>query len=188
MNHLQNNWVCWLSIIEFTNNNAVNKFIKMTLFYLNKDFSLCIFFSPNTTKTATVQKKLQICFVTEIAKIINRILLVTHDNLTKAQSNIIRQANCQHYRKNFVIENEIMINIWNFINDWFTKALNDKKCEPFRILKQFHFSYKFNVFSEWYITDIFYVNNLIKAVDSKQSSLTEQRNPLPESAVINNKN
>ena len=83
MNHLQNNWVCWLSIIKFTDNNTVNKSIKMISFYLNKDFSLCMSFSSDITKTATVQKKLQICSVTEIAKIINRILLVAYDNLTK---------------------------------------------------------------------------------------------------------
>ena len=58
VNHLQNNWVCWLPVVEFTNNNAVNKSIKMTLFYLNKGFSLCMSFSPDTTKAVTVQEKL----------------------------------------------------------------------------------------------------------------------------------
>ena len=72
-------------IIEFTDNNAVNKFIKMTLFYFNKDFSLHMFFSPDITKTATIQKKFQIHSTTEIAKIINKILLIIcdcHDVIT----------------------------------------------------------------------------------------------------------
>ena len=83
VNHLQNNWVCWLLIIKFTDNNAVNKFIKMTSFYFNKDFSSCMSFNSNITKTVTVQEKLQIHSVTEIARIMNRILLVAYDNLTK---------------------------------------------------------------------------------------------------------
>ena len=58
VNHLQDNWVCWLSIIEFADNNAVNKSIKITPFYLNRDFSPCMFFSPDTTNIATAQKKL----------------------------------------------------------------------------------------------------------------------------------
>ena len=58
INHLQDDWIHWLSIVKFTDNNTVNKFIKMTSFYFNKDFSLCMFFSLNTTKTVTVQKKL----------------------------------------------------------------------------------------------------------------------------------
>ena len=74
-------------------------------------------FSSDTTKTATTQKKLQICSVTEIVKIMNRILSITHDNLTKAQDDIIKQANYQHYMKNFAIENEIMINTQNFISN-----------------------------------------------------------------------
>ena len=84
VNHLQNNWVCWLLIIEFTDNNTVNKFIEMTSFYFNKGFNLYMSFSSDITKAATAQKKLQICSVIEIAKIMNRILSVIHDNLIKA--------------------------------------------------------------------------------------------------------
>ena len=148
VNYLQNNWVHWLLIIKFTDNNAVNKSIKMTSFYFNKDFSLCMFFSSDITKTATAQKKLQIHFVTEIARIINRILSITHDNLIKTQSNMIRQANHWCCLKNFVIKNEIMINIQNLVSNQLTKTLNNKKYESFRILQQFHFFYKFNISSE----------------------------------------
>ena len=68
-------------------------------------------FSPDIMKAATVQKKLQIHSAIEIAKIMNRILSVTHDNFTKTQNDIIRQANHQHCLKNFTVENEIIINI-----------------------------------------------------------------------------
>ena len=54
VNHLQNNWVHWLSVIEFADNNAVNKFIKITSFHLNKGFSPCISFNSDTTKIITV--------------------------------------------------------------------------------------------------------------------------------------
>ena len=90
MNHLQNNWVYWLSIIKFADNNAVNKSIEIILFYFNKGFSLCISFSPDIMKAAIVQEKLQVCSATEIAKIMNRILSVVCDNLTRAQGDMIR--------------------------------------------------------------------------------------------------
>ena len=118
----------------------------------------------------------------------NRILLVAYDNLTKAQNNIIKQANCWYHVKNFAVKNEVIINIWNLVSDQSIRTLNDKKCEFFKILQQFHSFYKFNIFSEWYIIDIFYVNDFIRVTDSKQSLFTEQRNPSPEPAVINNKN
>ena len=117
VNHLQNNWVCWLSIIKFTDNNVVNKSIKITSFYLNKDFNPCMSFSPDIIKTATVQEKLQICSATEIIKTIDRILSVAHNNFTKAQSDIVRQVNCQHHMKNFAVENEIMINTQNLVSN-----------------------------------------------------------------------
>ena len=101
---------------------------------------------------------------------------------------MIRQANYWYHIKNFVIKNEVIINIWNFVNDWFIKALNDKKCEPFKILQQFHFFYKFNILSEWYTIDIFYINDLTRAADSKWLPFTEQRNPPLKSAVINDEN
>ena len=83
----------------------------MTSFYFNKGFSPHMSFNPDITRAGTAQEKLQIHSVTEIARIMNRILSVTQDNLTKAQSDIIRQANYQHHIKDFVIENEVMVNI-----------------------------------------------------------------------------
>ena len=188
MNYLQDNWVCWLSIIKFANNNAVNKSIKMTSFYLNKGFSPHMSFSSDITKIITAQKKLQICSVMKITKIMNRILSITYDNLTKAQGNIIKQANYWHHIKNFMIEDEIMINIWNLVSNQSTRTLNDKKCELFKILQQFHFFYNLDISSEWYAIDIFYASDFTKTTDLKQSSLTGQRNPSPEPAVINDKN
>ena len=117
INHLQNNWVYWLSVIKFINNNAVNKSTKITPFYLNKDFSPHISFNPDITKATTAQKKLQIHSIIEITKIMNRILSVAHDNLIKAQSDMIKQANCQCHIENFAVENEIIINIWNFVSN-----------------------------------------------------------------------
>ena len=76
-----------------------------------------MFFNPDITKAATIQKKLQICSVTEIARIMNRILLVIHDNLIKAQNDMIKQANYWHHIKNFAVENEVMINTQNFVSD-----------------------------------------------------------------------
>ena len=117
VNHLQNNWVCWLSIIEFVNNNAVNKFIKITSFYLNKGFNPCISFSSDIIKAATMQKRLQINSAIKITRIINRILSVACDNLTKAQDDMIKQVNCWCCVEDFAVKNEIMINIWNFVSD-----------------------------------------------------------------------
>ena len=132
-----------------------------------------MFFNSDITKAVTIQKKLQICSAIKIIKIMNRILSVAHDNFTKAQSDIIRQVNHQHHIKNFAIENEIIVNTQNLVSDQLIKALNDKRHKSFRILQQFYSFYKFDIFSEWYITDIFYVSNLTKAADSKQSPLTE---------------
>ena len=64
-----------------------------------------------------MQEKLQICSATEIAKIINRILTVTCDNLTKAQGDMIKQVNCQHHVKDFAIEDEVMVNTQNLVSD-----------------------------------------------------------------------
>ena len=89
----------------------------MTPFYLNKGFSPHMSFNPDITKAATAQKKLQIHSVTEIAKIMNRILSVTHDNLTKAQSDMIKQANHQHHMKDFAVRDEVIINTQNFVSD-----------------------------------------------------------------------
>ena len=101
---------------------------------------------------------------------------------------MIRQTNHQHHIKNFAVEDEVMINIWNLVSNQSTRALDDKRCGPFRILQQFHSSYKLDIPPEWYTTDIFHASNLTRAANPKQLPLTEQRNPLLEPAVINNEN
>ena len=87
-----------------------------------------------------------------------------------------------------MIENKVIVNTQNLVSNQFTKILNDKRCELFRILQQFHFFYKLDISSEWYVTDIFHANNFTRATNPKQSPLTGQRNPSPEPAVISNKN
>ena len=47
----------------------------------------------------------------------NRILLIAYDNLTKAQGDMIKQANHWHHIKNSTIEDEIMVNTQNFVSD-----------------------------------------------------------------------
>lgn len=96
--------------------------------------------------------------------------------------------NCWCHIKNFAVKNKVIINTQNLVSNWSTRALNDKKCESFRILQQFHFFYKLDVSSEWYATDIFHASNLTRATDSKWPPLTEQRNSLTEPAVINDEN
>ena len=147
-----------------------------------------MFFSLDITKAVTVQEKLQICSAMKIARTMNRILLVACDNLTKAQGDMVKQANHWCHIKDFVIENEVIVNTWNLVSDQSTRVLDDKKCESFRILQQFHFFYKLDISSEWYVTDIFHVSDFTKAADLKWLPLTRQRNPLPEPAVINDKN
>ena len=74
-------------------------------------------FSPDTTKAATAQEKLQIRSATEIARIMNRILSVTCDNLTKAQGDMVKQANRRRCVEDFAIGDEVMINTWNLVSD-----------------------------------------------------------------------
>ena len=62
----------------------------MTLFYFNKGFSSHMSFNFDIIKVITVQKKLQIYSVTEITKIMNRILLIAQNNLTKTQGDMIK--------------------------------------------------------------------------------------------------
>ena len=101
---------------------------------------------------------------------------------------MIKQANCQHHIKNFAVGNKVIINTQNLVSNQSMRTLDDKRCEPFRILQQFHFFYKLDVPPEWYTIDIFHVSNFTRATNSRQPPLTGQRNPLPEPAVINNKN
>ena len=55
---MQDDWVKWLLIIKFANNNNVSTFIKVSLFYANKEFHSRISFGFDIINYVIIRKRL----------------------------------------------------------------------------------------------------------------------------------
>ena len=58
-NYMQNNWVKWIFMIEFSNNFNIFLITSMILFYFNKEFHLWMSFNSNTTDYETTCERLE---------------------------------------------------------------------------------------------------------------------------------
>ena len=55
---MQDDWIKWLLIIEFANNNNVSTFINVSFFYANKGFHSRISFGFNIIDYVIIRKRL----------------------------------------------------------------------------------------------------------------------------------
>ncbi len=58
-NYMQNNWVKWISMIEFSDNFNIFSITSMTLFYFNKEFHFQMSFNSDTTDYKTTRERLE---------------------------------------------------------------------------------------------------------------------------------
>ena len=69
-NYMQNDWIKWLFIAEFANNNNVLTFIDVSFFYANKEFNPRMSFSPDIINYVIIRKRFD---AAKAENIINRI-------------------------------------------------------------------------------------------------------------------
>ena len=89
VNYLQDDWSDWLSLAEFTGNNTKSKTTKMSPFFANKGFHLCMGFKPTEPPPSNIREVNTDTFAMQIEEI-QKIL---RDNMLIAQVNHKRHAN-----------------------------------------------------------------------------------------------
>ena len=57
---MQDDWIKWLLIVEFTNNNNVSTSINVLFFYANKEFHSRISFSSDIINYVITRKRLDV--------------------------------------------------------------------------------------------------------------------------------
>ena len=63
---MQDDWVKWIFMIEFADNNSVLVFINMSLFYINKDFHFRISFNFDIINYVIIWKRFDVAKVENI--------------------------------------------------------------------------------------------------------------------------
>ncbi len=180
--YIQNDWSKWLLMIEFVNNNILSLIIFLTLFFMNKSFHSCMSFNSDIIEYESIRERLQVDWVKNISKQMNKTLIFACEALIKTQKQMMNQANKHRKKINYKIESKMFLNERNIITARSFKKLDDKMLDSFINLDFIDSSYKLKLSKSMHVYDVFHSNLLRSVVDDL---LPDQKNEPLKSIVIN---
>jgi hypothetical protein len=182
VNHQQNDWVDWLSMIEYVSNVFISITTQIFSFLINYDFESRMSFDHTSLKKNTNKERVQKIKERKIVFIMKKIWKFVKAHMKKNQQNQITHVN-KHRTIVFEyqIKNQIWLSIKNIQIDRLSKKLNHKMLESFKILKKKKNSYKLDLSNEMNIHSVFHISLLRK---NFQNLLLEQFISSSSSLVI----
>jgi len=170
-------------MIEFVDNNILSSVIFLILFFMNKNFHSCMSFDSDIIEYESTCERLQIAQVKDIFNHMNKTLIFAREALIKTREQMMNQTNKHRKKINYEIESKMFLNKRNIITARFFKKLNDKMLDFFQIINLVSSFYKLKLLKTMHIHDVFHSELLRFVVND---SLSDQKNELSRSIVINN--
>ncbi len=183
--YMQNDWVKWLLMIEFVDNNVLSSIIFLILFFMNKSFHSHMSFDPDIIEYESIRERLQIVRVEDIFDHMNKTLIFAREALTKTRERMVKQANKHRKKINYEIESKMFLNERNIVTARLFKKLDDKMLDSFKVTDSVDFFYKLKLSDTMRIHDVFH-SELLRSVDD--DSLPGQKNEFSRSIVVNDEN
>jgi len=170
-------------MIEFVDNNVLSSAIFLIFFFMNKSFHPRMSFDLDIIEYESTRERLQIARVEDIFDHMNKTLIFAREALIKTREQMMNQANKHRKKINYKIESKMFLNERNIVTARLFKKLNDKMLDSFQITNSVDSFYKLKLSETMCIHDVFHSELLRSAVDD---SLSDQKNELSRSIVINN--
>jgi len=142
-------------------------------------------FDPDIIEYESTRERLQIDRIKNISEQMNKTLIFAREALIKTRKRMMKQANKHRKKINYKIESKMFLNERNIITARLFKKLNDKMLDSFKITDSVDFFYKVKLSETMRIHDVFHSELLRSVVDN---SLSDQKNELSRSIVINDEN
>jgi len=139
-------------------------------------------FDPDIIEYESTRERLQIDRVKNISEQMNKTLIFAREALIKTREQMMNQANKHRKTINYEIESKMFLNERNIVIARFFKKLDDKMLDSFKITNSVDFFYKLKLSDTMRINNVFHSELLRSVVDD---SLSDQKNELSESIVIN---
>ena len=80
---MQDDWIKWLFITEFADNNNVSAFIDVLFFYINKGFHPRISFNSNIIDYVITRKRLDVTKTKDIIDRIQNVFIYIREKMNK---------------------------------------------------------------------------------------------------------
>ncbi len=129
VNHLQDDWVKWLSLVAFAHNNHVHSTTSKSPFEVNYGYNANIL--PGTKPQAPFRTPASTTFVSNIQKI--------HEETKQALEKAANQMKAQYNKKKwpaveYQVGDKVWLNTTNLSLPWPKKKLANKRTGPFLIV------------------------------------------------------
>ncbi len=124
---MQNDWIKWISMIEFSNNFNIFLITSMTFFYFNKEFHSRISFNSDTTNYETTYERLEARKADNIVIQMKELLSFNHQQLKKTKLIIKVQINKHRWDITYEVDNWIWLSFRNVKITRLCKDLKDKQ-------------------------------------------------------------
>ncbi len=145
-NYMQNDWIKWLSMIEFNENFNIFSIISMTSFYFNKNFHSRMSFNSDTTDYKITYKRLRARKVDDIIIQMKELLIFNHQQLKKTKQIIKTQINKHRWNVIYEVDDWIWLFFRNIKTTTSCKNLKDKQ------LKLYQITVKVEIFYHLYLS------------------------------------
>ena len=166
-NYMQDDWLNWLPMAEFADNNAVSAATGLSPFFANKGFHPRMNFGPDTN-TATYQStraRLQAAKADDITGTMARILEYIKTGAESAGKTMTAQANKSRKDVAYKVGDLVFLSSRNIKTARPSKKLDDKMLGPFRIIGKGGHSYELELPVTMKTEKVFHTSLLRKAAE-----------------------
>ncbi len=170
VNHQQNDWTDWLSMTEYVSNVFISITTQIFSFLANYDFESRMSFDSVQFDENTVRKRIHRFKKRDIVFTMKNIWKFARDHMKKSQRQQTTHVNAHKTQAfDYQIDDQVWLFIKNIQIDRFSKKLNHKMLESFKILEKRERSYKLDLSDEMNIHSVFHISLLRKNSDDSLS-------------------
>ena len=155
-NYRQDDWVDWIDIMKFVDNNDVFAITEFISFFINKNYHSRMIFDSNLDDYEIIKKRLLVKQNEFIVEKMNRIIEYAKINVVDAKQRMTIRVNKIRLSSSFEIENYVWLNRRHIKTVRSFDKLNDKKLNSFKIFKRRDIAYELKLFDDMHIYSIFH--------------------------------
>ncbi len=170
VNHQQNDWANWLSMIEYVSNAFISTITHVSSFLTNYEFESRMNFDQMKFDENIARNRVNKFKRREIVFTMKNIWKFAKKHMKKNQQSQVIYANKHRiFASDYQIENEVWLFIKNIQIDRSFRKLHHKMLESFKILKKKNISYKLELSIEMNIHSVFHISLLRKDLENSLS-------------------
>ena len=155
-NYRQNDWVDWIDIMEFADNNGVSAITELISFFINKRYHPRMIFDSNLDDYEITRERLLAKQSEFIVEEMDRIIEWTKVNVVDVSQKMIARANKTRFSISFEIGDYVWLDRRHIKTVRPFDKLDDKKLDSFQVIKRRGIAYELELSDDMHIHSVFH--------------------------------